>query len=127
MLACWAFCETEKEFPMSNVETTVTHVGAPAPQQSPPPIGDNSSKFANGSPNKTSNVVKDQLRSIVARIEQQEAEKADIAEQIRDIYTEAKSNGYARRSARSLRSARKTPATGPNAKRSWTPTCSRWG
>jgi len=35
-----------------------------------------------------------QLQSIVSRIERQEAEKAEIAESIREIYLEAKSNGF---------------------------------
>jgi len=35
-----------------------------------------------------------QLQSIVSRIERQEAEKADIAESIKEIYLEAKSNGF---------------------------------
>jgi len=35
-----------------------------------------------------------QLQSIVSRIERQEAEKADIAESIKEIYIEAKSNGF---------------------------------
>lgn len=35
-----------------------------------------------------------QLRSIVDRIERLEAEKAEIAEQIKEVYAEAKGNGY---------------------------------
>jgi len=35
-----------------------------------------------------------QLQSIVSRIERQEAERADIAESIKEIYLEAKSNGF---------------------------------
>jgi uncharacterized protein (UPF0335 family) len=35
-----------------------------------------------------------QLQSIVSRIERQEAERADIAESIKEIYIEAKSNGF---------------------------------
>lgn len=35
-----------------------------------------------------------QLQSIISRIEKQEAEKADIAESIKEIYIEAKSNGF---------------------------------
>ncbi len=36
----------------------------------------------------------DQLRSIVERIERLEEEKANIAADIRDVYAEAKGNGY---------------------------------
>lgn len=35
-----------------------------------------------------------QLKSIIERIERQEAEKADIAEGIKETYAEAKGNGY---------------------------------
>ena len=35
-----------------------------------------------------------QLQSIISRIERQEAEKAEIAESIKEIYIEAKSNGF---------------------------------
>lgn len=35
-----------------------------------------------------------QLRSIVERIENLESDKADIAESIKEIYSEAKSSGY---------------------------------
>jgi len=35
-----------------------------------------------------------QLQSIISRIEQQEAEKAEIAESIKEIYLEAKSDGF---------------------------------
>lgn len=39
-------------------------------------------------------VAKDQLRSIVERIERLEEEKKAIADDIRDVYGEAKSNGF---------------------------------
>lgn len=35
-----------------------------------------------------------QLRSIIDRIERSEIEKAEIAEQIKEIYAEAKGNGF---------------------------------
>jgi len=37
---------------------------------------------------------KDQLRSIIERIERLEEEKAQTAEDIREVYSEAKGNGY---------------------------------
>lgn len=40
------------------------------------------------------NIAADQLRSIVERIERLEEEKANIASDIRDVYAEAKANGY---------------------------------
>ena len=42
----------------------------------------------------THSVARDQLRTIVERIERAENEKKEIAEDIKDIYLEAKSNGY---------------------------------
>lgn len=40
------------------------------------------------------NIAKDQLRSIVERIERMEEEKKTISDDIRDIYAEAKGNGF---------------------------------
>ncbi len=39
-------------------------------------------------------IAKDQLRSIVERIERLEEEKKAIADDIREIYAEAKANGF---------------------------------
>jgi uncharacterized protein (UPF0335 family) len=39
-------------------------------------------------------IARDQLRSIVERIEKLEEEKKSIADDIKDIFVEAKSNGY---------------------------------
>ena len=39
-------------------------------------------------------ISKEQLKSIVERIERMEEEKANIAADIREIYAEAKSNGF---------------------------------
>jgi uncharacterized protein (UPF0335 family) len=39
-------------------------------------------------------IARDQLRSIVERIERLEEEKKAIADDIRDVYGEAKSNGF---------------------------------
>lgn len=39
-------------------------------------------------------VAKDQLKSIIERIERLEEEKKIIADDIRDVYAEAKGNGY---------------------------------
>jgi uncharacterized protein (UPF0335 family) len=46
-------------------------------------IGDNSTRFA-----------KDQLKAFVERIERLEEEKKTIADDIRDVYAEAKGNGF---------------------------------
>ena len=39
-------------------------------------------------------IASDQLRSIIERIERLEEEKAGIAADIREVYAEAKANGY---------------------------------
>jgi len=40
------------------------------------------------------NVARDQLKSIIERIERLEEEKKGIADDIKDIYSEAKANGF---------------------------------
>lgn len=40
------------------------------------------------------NVTADELRSFIERVEQLEAEKKDIAEQIKEVMAEAKGRGY---------------------------------
>ena len=40
------------------------------------------------------NVAADQLRLLIERIERLEEEKAALAEDIREVYSEAKGNGY---------------------------------
>ena len=50
---------------------------------------------------------KDQLRSIISRIEKLEEEKAAIASDIKDIYAEAKSNGYDTKALRKIVQIRK--------------------
>jgi uncharacterized protein (UPF0335 family) len=40
------------------------------------------------------NVTADQLRLFIERIERLEEEKKGIADDVRDVYSEAKSNGY---------------------------------
>ena len=42
----------------------------------------------------TESVTRDQLRSIIERIERLEEEKKTIADDIRDVYAEAKGNGF---------------------------------
>jgi uncharacterized protein (UPF0335 family) len=41
-----------------------------------------------------SSIQEDQLRALVERIENKEAEKKEISSDIRDLYIEAKSKGY---------------------------------
>lgn len=53
-----------------------------------PPKGHNSKKSRVGG------VAVDQLKSIIGRVEKLEEEKANIAADIRDVFAEAKGNGF---------------------------------
>ena len=48
-----------------------------------------------------------ELRQFVERIERLEAEKQDIAEQVREVYAESKSRGYDQKALRAIVSLRK--------------------
>jgi uncharacterized protein (UPF0335 family) len=72
-------------------------------QMSEPSIGHNS-EAAESPATKFS---KDQLRSVIERIERMEEEKKVIAEDIRDIYAEAKGNGYDVKALRTIVRMRK--------------------
>lgn len=52
-------------------------------------------------------VARDQLRSIVERIERLEEEKKAIADDIKDVYGEAKANGYDSKALRKIVSLRR--------------------
>ncbi|MEM9369828.1 MAG: DUF2312 domain-containing protein [Pseudomonadota bacterium] len=58
----------------------------------------------------SSTVAADQLRSIIERIERLEEEKKEVADQIREVYSEAKANGYDTKTLRKVISLRKKPA-----------------
>lgn len=58
----------------------------------------------------TTTVAAGQLRSIVERIEHLEDEKRQIAEQIKEVYAEAKANGFDAAILRKVVSLRKKPA-----------------
>ena len=71
---------------------------------------------------------KDQLKAIIERIERLEEEKKTISDDIRDVYAEAKGNGYDVKALRTIVRMRKQDATsGRKKKPSWKPTCRRWG
>jgi len=57
--------------------------------------------------NSVTQVAADQLRSIIERIERQEEEKKTISDDIRDIYAEAKGNGYDVKALRTIVRLRK--------------------
>lgn len=52
-------------------------------------------------------VSKDQLKSVIERIEKLEEEKASLAEAIKDVYAEARANGYDIKTLRSVIKIRK--------------------
>ena len=56
------------------------------------------------------NLSKDQLKSIIERVERLEEEKKTIADDIRDIYAEAKGNGYDTKALRTIVRMRKQDA-----------------
>lgn len=66
-------------------------------------IGHNSGDAVEG----TGMVAAAQLRSIVERIERLEEEKKEVAEQIKEVYAEAKANGYDTKVLRKAVSLRK--------------------
>jgi uncharacterized protein (UPF0335 family) len=51
-----------------------------------------------------------QLKAIVERIERLEEEKAEVADQIKEVYAEAKAHGYDTKVLRKVVSLRKKPA-----------------
>lgn len=53
------------------------------------------------------NVAADQLRLFIERIERLEEEKKGIADDVKDVYNEAKSNGYDVKTMRSIVKLRK--------------------
>lgn len=52
-------------------------------------------------------IAKDQLKSIIERVENREAAKAEIGDEIKDIYTEAKGNGFDVKALRRIVAIRK--------------------
>ncbi|NPD15708.1 DUF2312 domain-containing protein [Xinfangfangia sp. D13-10-4-6] len=56
------------------------------------------------------NVTADELRQLIERIEQFEAEKKDIAEQLKEVYAEAKGRGFDTKALRKIVSLRKKDA-----------------
>ena len=59
----------------------------------------------------TESVAQDQLRAFVERIERMEEEKAAIAADIKEIYAEAKGNGFDTKALRKIVSLRKKSQT----------------
>ena len=59
---------------------------------------------------KTGGIAADQLRSIVERIERLETERAGLASDIRDVFAEAKGNGFDIKTLRKIIGLRKQDA-----------------
>ncbi|MCL5778196.1 DUF2312 domain-containing protein [Limibaculum sp. FT325] len=57
----------------------------------------------------TTTVAAGQLRAIIERIERLEEEKKEVAEQIKEVYAEAKANGFDAKILRKVVSLRKKP------------------
>ena len=60
---------------------------------------------------KSGNVAGDQLRSYIERIERLEEEKAALASDARDVYAEAKANGFDTKAMRAIIRLRKLDAS----------------
>ena len=57
----------------------------------------------------THSVAAGQLKAVVERIERLEDEKKEVAEQIKEVYAEAKANGFDAKTLRKIVSLRKKP------------------
>lgn len=57
----------------------------------------------------TTAVAAGQLRAVVERIERLEEEKKEIADQIKEVYAEAKANGFDTKTLRKIVTIRKKP------------------
>lgn len=58
----------------------------------------------------TTTVAAGQLRSVIERIERLEEEKKEVAEQIKEVYAEAKANGFDVKTLRKIVTLRKKPS-----------------
>jgi uncharacterized protein (UPF0335 family) len=52
-------------------------------------------------------IAKDQLKSIIERVERLEEDKRDISDDIKDVYSEAKGNGFDAKALRRIVALRK--------------------
>lgn len=73
--------------------------------------GFTATSLENGAPGadapSTTSVSADQLRSVIERVERLEAEKKEIAEQIKEVFAEAKGNGFDVKTLRKIVALRK--------------------
>ena len=57
----------------------------------------------------TTTVAAGQLKAIIERVERLEEEKKEVADQIKEVYAEAKANGFDAKTIRKVVSLRKKP------------------
>ncbi len=60
---------------------------------------------------KTSSIAVDQLKAIIGRVEKLEEEKAGISADIKDVYAEAKGNGFDTKAIKAVIKLRKLDAS----------------
>ena len=71
---------------------------------------------------------KDHLKAFVERVERLEEEKKALSDDIRDVYSEAKANGFDVKALRRwFACASRTSTSARSRRRFWRPTCRRWG
>lgn len=92
---------------MSNVESTVTHIGTHHDQPATTAPGHNTETGKPSVDAGPSKVAKDQLKAIVMRVEQMEEEKKVLSDDIREVYSEAKGNGFDVKALRTIVRLRK--------------------
>jgi uncharacterized protein (UPF0335 family) len=97
---------------MSNVETIVTHIGAQHDQPATTAAGHNT---ASGTPSvepdsPSTKMAKDQIRSIIDRVERLEEERKGTSDDIRNTFAEAKGNGFDVKALRTIIRMRKMDA-----------------
>lgn len=74
-------------------------------------IGHNSGDDASAHPDVLNDTAQGQLKSVIERIERLEGEKADIAADIKEVYAEAKGNGFDVKTLRKVVRIRKRDRT----------------
>jgi len=93
-----------------------------------PDRGDRDWKAVRSEATGTGVIARDQLKSIVERIERLEEEKQALADDIKEVYGEAKANGFDTKTLRTeSSSANRTPPSGRRPRRCSTCTCRRSG
>ncbi len=93
---------------MTNAQVTITAPGMEPVHTDMDTIARATTAMAKEEP--ATRFARDQIKSIIERIERLEEEKKAISDDIRDIYAEAKGNGYEVKALRSIVRMRKQDA-----------------